>query len=1128
MKTSIKNRKKQLLALCLSMMMFSSFTALAACNDDTSSSSSSSSSSSTSTEKDESLVTNGGFETFDTNDGKNVIGTSTTGWSRSVGASSTGSANSSTAVSGIIDTDADNWAQLTTSNVDVSKLTEDQARKQWDTLTVKDKLDYYAAWKEANSGKTISKELDFYESFNIDNEDLPTCENPGTHDGDTDKTNVLMIHNQYPEVDSTSYSIMGTAQKYTSSSTVTVKAGTSVAFSVWVKTSDLKSSSTSGEAQDVVNKGAYISVSHAVGGKTMEAFQVKNINTSDVTENNGWMQYSFYLKGTAYVDTTFNIVLGLGQGGKTDKLEYVNGYAFFDDIECEVISNDAFDAKKAEGLYSVDFNSSKDAMKVDYTSSETAFAIDYYSSFEAIDMLSVSEESESKLTIAPTTETSNKKVYTAAYGVDGAEVYNGLGINTTNDVTKVFENAAALSASDNKYVQKAYEKYFKDVEFLNGEKLLMLLSAEGAAYTATSSQQFTIKANEYLAISCYVKTSKMNGFTGAGVTLVDGKNKTSISAIDTTTIAAVEIGENEDVFQGWQQCLFFIENTTDADRVVSLEFNYGSTTVVGTTRDKYYAGFAAFANFESYKMSKTEYECTTEGSYSKIVTLSEKTETTGDSGFDSIAGVQTDKIETGYANPKNYTGVYNNSAYISNEYTNTERNTNATAGLLNKEYEAAYKENGILEKLGGETWADVFGTATQPLVIYNEKDAENSYGYFGKITTLSANSYKTISMRVKVSAGATANIYLVDMTEDSHDKMLSIGSNVVYWYDDDGNVCAKDPADEHFNAKKDVAFKLQANGLYKVNPNWSGAKDVDANAYFANLANYETDSETGNKLVAEGGVTYNYNDLWNGVGKDGIAFYAKDGKYYADSAYKTEVFDFNTTSLAPRYEAQEGKDLCFEITDTNGEWATVTFQLHTGEQTKTYRLEVWSGSRDGENVKAGSYVFFDSYSPTTLDATSFANLVEERKDGLDEANYFESVFSFFDSAKYLRYDETVDENEVGYAYESYLPSSQASSVAYLRYESENVYEVYADYALSDVTVTPDADDDTTNDTEDDHDHDHESEMNPWLLASSIAVAAALFVAIVAVVVRKVLEYLRKKNGYQPLFKARKKDEKKSK
>ncbi len=1125
MKTSIKNRKKQLLALCLSVMMMSSFTAFAACKDNVAdSSSSSSSSSSTNNEKDESLILNGGFETFNTNDGKNLIGTSATGWSRSVDSATTGSAPSSTAASGIIDTSADSWKALTTSNVDVSNLSVEQAKAQWDNFTTKDKLDYYAAWKENNKDKTISKELSFYESFNIDNEDLPTCANPGTHDGDEDDTNVLMIHNQYPEVDSSStYKNSGTAQKYSSSSTVTVKLGTSVEFSVWVKTSDLTSSSSAGEAQEAVAKGAYISISHSVGGKEMTAFEVKNINTADEEDNNGWVQYSFYLRGSSYTDTTFSIVLGLGKGGKTDKLEYVNGYAFFDDIECNVISNEDY-ATKAEGLKTVGFKSEDKDKTVDaYENSlDTKFAMDFYSAFTADEFLTVSEENA--ITVKATTETSNGKTYTAANGVDGTVVYNGLGFDTANDKTQVFENAAALNDASNKYLQKAYEKYFKDVEFLNGEKLLMLLSADGAAYTATSAKNYTVKAGEYFALSFYVKTSDMNGFTGAGITLHDGNNKVSISSIDTTTIEKVAIGENEDVYQGWQKCLFAVENTTDDDQTFSLSFNYGPTTVISTTKSQYYAGFAAFAKFETLTMSAAEYESVAEGTYAKKVSLAaDTTEATGDSGFDSVLASDASTIKTNFADPKTFKGVYNNTAWVS-DADSTAYNNNDNAGLLNKKYEEAYKENGILNKLGGDSWLKVFGNATQPLVIYNAEDQTNAYGFIGKPTAIAANTYKTISLRVKVSAGATANVYLVDMDEDSHASMLSIGRNVTYWYDDDGNVCAKDPTDEHFNAKKDVAFKLQASGLYRVNTSWAGAEGIDPNADFANLANYEKDAN-GNLIVAEGGVTYNYNDIWNGEGKNGIAFYGKDGKFYADKDCTQEVLDFSTTSLTPRYSATDKKDLSAKVTDTNGEWAIVTFYVHTGDTAKNYRLEVWSGSRDGVQLnKANSYVLFDANAPTNVTAETFASLIDERKDEVSEENYFESAFSFFDSAKYLRYNEHADVNNVGYAYEGYVPTAQTKGVAYLAYVGENVYELYADYALSEVTVTPDAEEDDTTE-EDDHDHDHANEMNILLLISSIAVAAALFVAIVAVVVRKVLAAIRKKNGYVAPVKKEKKEKK---
>ncbi len=1117
MNRSIENRKKKLLALLLSALMASSFGALAACNNEDSSSSSSSSSASSEEEIDNALIKNGNFKTFDKNNGLNLIGTSATGWTRSVNSATSGSALSSKAASGIIDVSDDAWKNLTTSNVaNAAELSDEEAEKQWSNMTAKDKLAFIEAWKarSENKDKTISKELDFYQSFNVDSEDLPSCENPGTHDGAED-TNILMIHNQYPETDSTStYKNVGTAQKYTSSSTVTVAPGTAVTFSVWVKTSELQCASSNGEIQDAVGKGAYISITHSVGGKTMDAYEVKNINTDNVTENNGWKQYTFYLRGSSFVDTTFNVVLGLGQGGGTDRLDYVNGYAFFDDIECETISASEFE-KNTNTLECAGFESSKEDKTVDaYLSDETVFALDFYGELKDFSFLN------SINNVAPTTEKVGTTLYTAANGTT-ATVYPGLGLNTSNDKTQVYKNTAALDGSGNPYLQNVYDNYFKGNDFLDNEALLLLLSADGAAYTAESDYTFEVAADKYLAVSFFVKTSEMDGYTGAGVTLKDANNKTSFSSIDTTTLSSTDVGEEEDIYDGWKQYFFFVYNETDSAKTFTLDFTYGSTTVVGTTKTSYYAGFAAFSGFQSYELSDSEFECATAGDFAKVVSLTgDVTEASGDSGFDSVAGVPTNAIENGYANAKNYKGVYSDSLYVSNG-TNTDINTKKTAGLLNKEYANNYSE--IFEQLGASDWNGIFGDATQPLVIYNEKADEKAYGFLGKSTTIAASTYKTVSFRVKVSDGTKAYVYLTDMNDDSFQNTLSVNRQVTYWYDDDGNICAKDPSDEHFQ-KKDVAFKLQANGLYKVNPSWEGASGVDANTYFANLANYEKDS-AGNLIVADGGASYNYNDKWDNEGQDGIAYYYKDGNYYADRAMTILVSDLSSvSSLAPRYTATQSSGMSFEIGSTHGKWATISFNIHTGDTAKNYRLEVWSGARNGAGNPAGSYVIFDSYTVDDVTSDTFTELAEERKDSVSEDNYFESVFSFFDSAKYLRYNETIDENEIGYSYESYLPSEQTEGIAFLKYEGENVYEVYADYALSEKTVTPDEkDDDTT--TDDDDDQDNDSETNVWLLASSISVAIVLLIAVASIIIQKVAKNVRKKKNAQALLDKNKKSNK---
>src|SRR5699024_130941 len=68
-----------------------------------------------------------------------------------------------------------------------------------------------------------------------------------------------------------------------------------------------------------------------------------------------------------------------------------------------------------------------------------------------------------------------------------------------------------------------------------------------------------------------------------------------------------------------------------------------------------------------------------------------------------------------------------------------------------------------------------------------------------------------------------------------------------------------------------------------------------------------------------------------------------------------------------------------------GEWVTVTFYLNAGSEAKDYRLEVWSGSRDGSAPNPeGSYVIFDNYSNAST--SDFAALRDEALQEVKEAN----------------------------------------------------------------------------------------------------------------------------------------------
>ncbi len=1161
MTTSFKKRRnKKILALCLSAFMVSAAAvSFAACGDNDSSVDDSEV---TTTEKDTARIRNGSFEFFDDSKGKNVIITSPDNWTKSTGTSAGGSAAlSSKKASGIVDTSEDAWKQLTTTS-SFAHDTKAEAKANWDKLTVRDRLEFYKTWEEEDDENKLA-DLDFYDKdkhdYNVDFDALPDLDavNPGTHYAEGDEEaeknqHVLMLHNAYSDK-------RGTAQKYTTAS-ITVEPGTSAKFSVWVKTQDLTFADTEGETQPVNGeRGAYIGVTHAINGTNLDQMQVKNIDTEAINpqgDDNGWVQYHFYFKGCSYASSSFTVVLGLGQGGGTDKFEYVDGYAFFDDVECSIISNEDYDkAVEAANIPDNDvvgvFTDAEDKLfraDKDYKAVRS-YAIDLHSAF---DVYSLGDKS---LKTGLTEEKSGNKTYVSGKPSNGqpaagTELYGDLNRITDNDVVGLY-SLTQLKANQNQYVKNILGSDFEKYPFQN-ENVLMLLSADGAAYTSTLKDEsaFTLAPDSYLMLSFWLKTSDISGFTGAGVTLheTEGTNENSLSSLDTTSITTVDIdgkdGETiEDIYDGWQQCFFFVQNTTETEKSFYLTFSYGPTTIVGTNNSSYYAGYAAFANFETMTMTEKQFKYAATGTYAKSVSLTgEELTSASEAGFDTPSTIPDKQIEEGLAIPKNYKGVNGGSGYVVAGGEDKEVNGYEYAGLINKKYAdnyfaAATDENYWLHKLADSMnlvldektwWNDIFGTATQPLLIYN--DETKSYGYIGSSQTISGSSYATVSVKVKVSAGAKAYIYLIDTTESEYDKTLSITTpKYTYWYDDEGNVCAKDPSDKKFNKKTDVAFYLNdENGLYEVNKNWSGYTAEMAGKYYANLSNYEKDEDTQNLLVKDGGVSYNYDkSVIKNEGNDGIAFYYNGGKYYAYKNHTVEVTDLaSVAALTPRYKNADGtsKDLMMTVGDTKGEWVTCTFYIHTGNAEKKYRLEVWDGDREGTEANksaAGSHVIFDANALDSVDS-KYADLVnetvdmikeknnwttdEEFKENYDDAIYY--AYSFFDSPSFLRYDSTLDKDEVGNSYTSYKTSSHAEGVAYLYYEdfataSDNpLYTMFVDYSYTEVTVTADSSDSGDND---DNQEENENDTNMWLFVSSLVIAIALIVAVVGLLIQKLVK-----------------------
>jgi hypothetical protein len=155
---------------------------------------------------------------------------------------------------------------------------------------------------------------------------------------------------------------------------------------------------------------------------------------------------------------------------------------------------------------------------------------------------------------------------------------------------------------------------------------------------------------------------------------------------------------------------------------------------------------------------------------------------------------------------------------------------------------------------------------------------------------------------------------------------------------------------------------------------------------------------------------------------------------------------------------------------------------------------------------------FDAYAPTTITADTFKTLTNERKEGLvEEVDYFENAFSFYDTAEFLRYNPELDEKAVGDSYEDYDATTYASGIAFLRYESASEKEIFADFSYEATSVSADVE---TEDEETEDEEEVENPTNVWLLASSIAIAGVLLLAVVSLIVRKATAKSRKARSHK--------------
>ena len=337
----------------------------------------------------------------------------------------------------------------------------------------------------------------------------------------------------------------------------------------------------------------------------------------------------------------------------------------------------------------------------------------------------------------------------------------------------------------------------------------------------------------------------------------------------------------------------------------------------------------------------------------------------------------------------------------------------------------------------------------------------------------------------------------------------------------------------------------QDNGLWAKERNYTGTE------FYANLSNYDTD-EDGNLTDASGNIVY----------------YLHDGAFYRyhdedSDTYEVQVKDFTEAGIdltGAKLQDTTEQDLFQMVendTDKVSDWIYIRFFIANGSDSKTYRLEYWSGDRNGTegsvidaatntDAAANNFVIFDVVQYSDLAEESFNNLVDAQleslakdlgyadTDALEEAyladpSKFTSEFTYtddnnieqtgvltyyhyslFDDSDYAPFD--ADRTDGDDPYSGYDPTTYSNTVAYLKYSFADsgvtYYDTYINFSASEETVSSSSSDDSTSDDTTTPD----SDVNVWLLISSILLAAVLVITLLALLLRKLLAGMKRKGA----------------
>lgn len=562
-------------------------------------------------------------------------------------------------------------------------------------------------------------------------------DNPNEDKLCTSGTKILMIHNV------TATAGRGTAQKFVSSSSLTTSTGYAK-ISAWVLTKDLKT------IQDTTEYGAYISVNNTLSA-TRNPFVVKNINTQG-----NWAQYVIYLETSDYVSSSYTVTVGLGFGSDTQKDEYVEGFAYFDEIHFEELDKDEFEA---ETQGATEYNL--------FTTTGEEVEADALKISQSAQTYVANENKNATVVKYVFSHLMDATAFEPTFSGDYNKVFqhdkDGYAKGATSGIAEF--NTLAIDGVTNPYGETAKTAYIK-------------LSTP-SSYTITSNV-YAIGDGEYKQYNFLTNVSiKTTGQPGAKIEVEEVKDDTASEVYGTVSVATdYNTYSTDEKGQTWKKVSVFVKNDLGTTRYIRFKFTLGTTdNVFGAADYELTQGYALFTGFEQRNLPENEYNVvSSQADYKSTITLGyeypngpvEDDDDETDYAFNATTATKQD-LQTKPANGvSGYTGVVGGHTMVGGENTDYASD-NVVAGVVSSKYANAYSALSDAEKTAIANLAGT--TEIQPVMIKNTASA--SYGYLGSQLSLTANTTTLISVQVKVLSGS-AYVYLANADPLSYFGTLTV------------------------------------------------------------------------------------------------------------------------------------------------------------------------------------------------------------------------------------------------------------------------------------------------------------------------------------------------------------------